>query len=53
MSANLTRKPILLQSFENAALSVPFKRDAMKIPVAANGAEETASHDSIFRNTEK
>jgi len=53
MSANLTRKPILLQSFETAALSVPSKRDVMKIPAAVNGSEETASHDSIFRNTEK
>lgn len=53
MSANLTRKPILLQSFETAALSVPSKRDVMKIPVAVNGAAETVSPDSIFRNTEK
>lgn len=53
MSVNLTRNTILLQSFETAARSTTFKRDAMKIPAAVNGSDEAASHDSIFRTTDK
>jgi hypothetical protein len=53
MPVNLTRNTILLQSFENAALSIPQKRDAMKIPAASNGSDSMSSGDSIFRTTDK
>lgn len=53
MPITLTRNTILLQSFEIAAHSGFVKRDVMKIPAAANGADGSVSQDSIFRTTEK
>lgn len=53
MPVNLTRKTILLQSFETAAHSTAQNREVMKIPVAANSAHNASSDGSIFRTTEK